>query len=52
MCEALRAEGVESGVACPEGLPHLFDVVPGGDMAGKGWEAILEGYRFLVRAVR
>ncbi len=51
LVEALREAGVECGIRCPEGLPHLFDITPGCDRGGKGWEAILEGYQFLLKAV-
>lgn len=49
--EALRAGGVEAGLAVPRGAGHAFDLWGGEDPAGTGWAAVREGYDFLGRFV-
>jgi acetyl esterase/lipase len=47
--DALRDAGVESGITLLPNQPHLFDMYR--DPDGKRWEAVLEGYRFLLGKV-
>jgi len=47
--DALRAAGIESGLTLVKDQPHLFDMY--GDPTGKKWEAVLEGYAFLLNRI-
>jgi acetyl esterase/lipase len=47
--DALRDAGVESGLTLVQGQPHLFDLYR--DPTGKRWEAVLEGYKFLLSRI-
>ncbi|KAJ5825721.1 hypothetical protein N7474_002859 [Penicillium riverlandense] len=44
---ALASQGVEAGVAIVEDAVHLFDLYR--DPEGKYWDAVLEGYEFLLK---
>ncbi len=48
--DALRDAGIEAGLTLVPGQPHLFDLYR--DPDGKRWEAILEGYGFLLDRIR
>ena len=41
---ALKATGVECGIACPVGARHIFDMFP-----SEEGTAVKEGYKFLWR---
>jgi acetyl esterase/lipase len=47
--DALRMAGIESGLTLVKDQPHLFDMY--GDPTGKKWEAVLEGYAFLLNRI-
>lgn len=46
---ALRARGVEAGLAVPRGAGHAFDLWSDEDPLGTGWAAVTEGYDFICR---
>ena len=43
--EALVKAGVPAEIRIPEGLPHLFDMIPGTDKGA--FKVVTEGYEFL-----
>ncbi|KAF2964213.1 hypothetical protein GQX73_g9357 [Xylaria multiplex] len=47
--DALKEAGVESGITLVPDQPHLFDMFR--DPDGKRWEAVLDGYRFLLNRI-
>ena len=47
--DALKQAGVESGLTLVSDEPHLFDIYP--DRENKRWNAVLEGYKFLLDRV-
>ena len=49
--EALRARGVEAGLAAPREAGHAFDLWPNEDPLGTGWAAVQEAYDFLNRHI-
>lgn len=48
---ALQARGVDAEVAVVVGVGHGFDLTPGADPRGEGWEAVERAYAFLRRHV-
>lgn len=47
--DALKDAGIESGITLVPNQPHLFDLYR--DPDGKRWEAVLDGYRFLLNRI-